>query len=313
MACPVYVFTGFLDSGKSTLIKETLCDASFMENVERTLLICMEEGEIEYDEAFLSEHHTFIEYMDDVDALTEEKMRELDSIYHPSQVFIEYNGSAALTETLLSKMPDFWPLVEILSTVDATTFDSYILNMRSILFEQLRYSDVIIVNRCTEDTNVRSLRGNIKAINRRAQIYYEGSHGEEVNFKEGTLPFDINAKVIDINNDDYGLWYMDCQEDPMKYDKKTIILRGIYAKNIPGYKQSFILGREAMVCCNNDTALCGLTVTGVRIEEMNIGDWYEVEGELRTVDMEGGGKTVVLYATRVQVASAMQDPYVYFN
>ncbi|MBQ9327129.1 MAG: hypothetical protein IJ225_01175 [Solobacterium sp.] len=313
MPTPVYLFTGFLDSGKTTLIRETMDDLSFMEGTERTLILCFEEGETEYDEPWRDAHSAFVETFDSIEELTTERMRELDTIYHPSQVFIEYNGSEPISETLLSGMPDFWPLVEILTTVDATTFETFINNMRGIMFEQLRYSDVVIVNRCTPDTNGRMLRGNIKAINRRAQIFYEGSHGEQVVLKSGTLPFDLNAEVLDIKDDDYGLWYMDCMEDPTKYADKHVILRGIYSQRIPGYDISFILGRQAMVCCSADTSLCGITVTGVRIDQMKLGDWVEVEGDFRLVDMEGGEKTVVLYATRIQFYPPMEDPYVYFS
>ena len=313
MPSPVYLFTGFLDSGKSSLIKETLNDESFMEGIERVLILCFEEGETEFEESWRETHHSFVEYFDSIDDLTDERMHELDTIYHPSIVFIEYNGSQPVSEKLLSGMPQFWPLVEILTTVDATTFESYINNMRGMMFEQLRYSDVVIVNRCTPDTNGRMLRGNIKAINRRAQIFYEGEHGQPVELKSGTLPFDIDADVIDIKDDDYGLWYMDCMEHPEKYDGKKIILRGMYAERITGYDKSFILGRQAMVCCSADTSLCGITVTGVKIEEMKLGDWVEVDGELKLVDMEGGGKTVVLYASRIQFYHALEDPYVYFS
>ncbi len=313
MPSPVYLFTGFLDSGKTTLIKETMDDANFMEDVERTLILCFEEGETEYDEAWRDAHNAFVEYFENISDFTPERMQELDTIYHPSQIFIEWNGSEPVSETLLSAMPGFWPLVEILTTVDATTFESFINNMRGIMFEQLRYSDVVIVNRCTPDTNGRMLRGNIKAINRRAQIYYEGKFGEQVVLKSGTLPFDVNAPVIDIKDDDYGLWYMDCMENPEKYFDKKIILRGTFAERIPNYTKSFILGRQAMVCCSADTSLCGITVTGVKVEQLKIGDWVEVEGTLRPVEMENGGKTVVLYAERVQFYHPLEDPYVYFS
>ncbi len=313
MPSPAYLFTGFLDSGKTTLIKETLDDENFMEGVERTLILCFEEGEVEYDDDWREKHNAFVEYFDNVEDLTPERMRELDTVYHPSQVFIEYNGSEPVSETILSGMPAFWPLVEVLTTVDATTFESFINNMRGIMFEQLRYSDVVIVNRCTPDTNGQMLRGNIKAINRRAQIFYEGEHGAQVTLKSGTLPFDLDAEVIDIKDDDYGLWYMDCMEDPEKYNEKKVIMRGFYAQKIPNYTRSFILGRQAMVCCAADTSLCGVTVTGVKIEEMEIGNWVEVEGTLRTVDMENGGKTVVLYASRIRKGTAPEDPYVYFS
>jgi putative membrane protein len=313
MAAPVYVFTGFLDSGKTTLIKDTLSDPQFMEGVTRTLIICFEQGETEYDEKWLDEHHCFIEYIDDADTFNEEKMKELDTIYHPAQVFIEWNGTLALPDQILSGMPDFWPLVQILTPVDASTFQTFMGPLRQMMYEQLRYSDTVICNRCTPDTSGTMLRGNIKAINRRAQIYYEGSFGEPVELKDGGLPFDINAPVIDIKDDDYGIFYMDAAENPQKYAGKEVILRGYYADNIPGYKQTFILGRQAMVCCANDTSLCGITVTGVKIWEMKKGDWIEVQGKLKPVPVDNGGETVVLYADRVARYHKPAEEFVTFS
>lgn len=313
MATPVYLFTGFLDSGKTTLIKDTLNDPSFMEDVSRTLLVCFEQGEEEYSDAFLQEHHTCIEYIDDISLFTPEKMHELDTIYHPSQVFIEWNGTLAIPDSIISDMPDFWPLVQILTTVDASTFSTFMGPLRQMMYEQLRYSDTVICNRCTEDTSGSMLRGNIKTINRRAQIFYEGNYGEAVTLKDGGLPFDINAPIIDIKDDDYGLWYMDAVENPEKYDGKEVILRGYYAQGIPGYKQTFILARQAMVCCAADTSECGITVTGVKIEEMTKGNWYEVKGQLKTIPMENGGKTDVLYADRISNYEKPQDEFVTFN
>lgn len=313
MASPVYLFTGFLDSGKTTLIKDTLSDPSFMDGVSRTLIICFEQGEVPYEEKWLDEHHTFVEYIDDADTFTVEKMRELDTIYHPAQVFIEWNGTLAVPDLILSDMPDFWPLVQILTTVDASTFSTFMGPLRQMMYEQLRWSDTVICNRCTPDTSGTMLRGNIKAINRKAQIYYEGNFGEPVKLKDGGLPFNINDPVIDIKDDDYGLWYMDAVEDPEKYNGKEIILRGYYAENIPGYKQTFILGRRAMVCCAQDTSLCGITVTGVKIWEMKIGDWIEVQGKLKTVPLENGGKTVVLYADRVARYHKPEEEFVTFS
>lgn len=310
---PVYLFTGFLDSGKTTLIKDTLNDPGFMEGTDRTLILCFEQGEVSYDEKFLDEHNAFIEFFNASTELTEEKMHELDTIYHPDQVFIEYNGTESVSDTLLNGMPPYWPLVQILTTVDATTFEIYINAMRSMLFEQLRWSDTIIVNRCTEDMSGSMLRGNIKAINKRAQIFYEGPFGEQVTLKNGLLPFDINADVIDISDDDYGLWYMDAVEDPKKYDGKEIIIRGMFAEKIPGMTQTMILGRRAMVCCAQDTSLCGLTVTQVKIDELNIGDWIEVQGRLKLIPMEGGGETVVLYANRIARYEKPAEEYVTFS
>lgn len=313
MAAPLYLFTGFLDSGKSTLINDTLSQPGFLDDDSRTLLISFEEGEVEYDETFLDEHRTFLVQMDDVSDLTMDKVLELDSIYHPTQIFIEYNGSEPITDFFLRDLNDIWPLVEVLSTVDATTFNLYIANMRSILYEQLRFSDIIIVNRCVEDTDAMMIRGNLKAINRVAQIFYEGEFGEPANIKGGTLPFNIDDEVIHIKDDDYGLWYMDAMEDPAKYDGKKMVFKGEVTSFIPGYNQSFIMGRRAMVCCENDTSVCGFTVTGVKVEELNLGDWVEVEGTMKLIPVENNGQTIILYASKIQLVTALKDPYIYFN
>jgi len=131
--------------------------------------------------------------------------------------------------------------------------------------------------------------------------------------KDGGLPFDINAPIIDIKDDDYGLWYMDAVENPDKYDEKEVILRGYYAESIPGYHQTFIMARRAMVCCAADTSECGITVTGVKIQEMTKGNWYEVQGHLKTIPMENGGKTCVLYANRISNYHKPEDEFVTFN
>ena len=48
MEIPVYLFTGFLESGKTSFIRDLLNDPNFAEG-ERTLLFLCEEGEEELD------------------------------------------------------------------------------------------------------------------------------------------------------------------------------------------------------------------------------------------------------------------------
>ena len=52
MVTPVFVCTGFLDSGKTTLVKETLMEQDWIEP-GLTLLILCEEGEEEYYKEYL--------------------------------------------------------------------------------------------------------------------------------------------------------------------------------------------------------------------------------------------------------------------
>ena len=53
MEVPVYLITGFLESGKTTFLQGVLGDPDFSQG-ERTLLIVCEEGIEEYDKKILS-------------------------------------------------------------------------------------------------------------------------------------------------------------------------------------------------------------------------------------------------------------------
>ena len=310
---PIYLFTGFLDSGKTTVIKDTLEDPTFNSDNPTTLIICLEQGEEEYDEDYLKANNADIEYLDSSVYLTNKKFKELYAMYKPSQIFIECNGMESITELVTKDLDPMFTIVQIITTIDATTFTSYMNNMRSYMYEQIRYSDLIIFNRCKPNSSKNALRGSIKAVNKKAFIAYEGEYGQSVELQKEELPFDINAEPIDILDDDYGIWYMDALEDPAKYANKKIILRGMYLERLEGYNNSFIFGRKAMVCCGNDLQDISLTVTSVKVDQMHLNDWLEIEGTLKLVDIDNENQTLILYASRAQFYNQPIEPLVYFS
>ena len=62
MEVPVYLFTGFLEAGKTKFIQETLEDARFNSG-ERTLLLVCEEGIEEYDKSRFAKKNVHIEVL----------------------------------------------------------------------------------------------------------------------------------------------------------------------------------------------------------------------------------------------------------
>ena len=66
MEIPVYLFTGFLDSGKTSFIRETVEDDQFSTG-EKTLLIACEEGEVEYDETVLNKYNISSVYLSKIE------------------------------------------------------------------------------------------------------------------------------------------------------------------------------------------------------------------------------------------------------
>lgn len=313
MAIPVYIFCGFLESGKTTLIQTTLRDEGFNEG-ERTLLLVFEEGIEEYDSKFLKETNTDVEYFDDLSQLNTDILRELDNKYTPDRVMVEFNGTWNIDDFLDIEMPLDWIVVQILSTIDASTFTNYINNMRTFMFNVINPADVIVFNRCDEDTKKAYLRTNVKSINKGAQIIYEMKDGTISPMTDEEMPFDLRADVIEINDDDYGLWYMDALDNARKYDGKTVVIQGRVMRRMEDPDDIYVIGRKAMVCCAEDTQLIGYMVKSKHAEQMVDGDWLQLKAKMHVVyDEEYRGEVPMLEEISYKRIPPLKEELVYFS
>lgn len=313
MEIPVYLFSGFMDSGKTSLIKETLIEENFGEGA-KTLLIACEDGEVEYDEAELAKANTKLVMIEEEEEFTESKLKELDLQYKPDQVFIEYNGTWEMATLLEMDLPKDWIIVQSLATVDATTFDMYLTNMRAMIMEQIFQADVVIINRCDDDTPKGKFRRAIKVINRKAQIAYERADGTVDTGEMEELPYDLNKDIIDITDMDYGIWYMDALDDPRKYEGKKVRFLALVYRPEKLKKGVFVPGRFAMTCCADDIAFVGFKCKYDKASEIPHKSWITITAEMHNeFAMEYKGKGPVLYAVDVQPAEKPEDELIYFN
>lgn len=313
MEIPVYLFSGFMDSGKTSLIKETLIEENFGEGA-KTLLIACEDGEVEYDEAELAKANTKLVMIEEEEEFTESKLKELDLQYKPDQVFIEYNGTWEMATLLEMNLPKDWIIVQSLATVDATTFDMYLTNMRAMIMEQIFQADVVIINRCDDDTPKGKFRCAIKVINRKAQIAYERADGTVDTGEMEELPYDLNKDIIDITDMDYGIWYMDALDDPRKYEGKKVRFLALVYRLEKLKKGVFVPGRFAMTCCADDIAFVGFKCKYDKASEIPHKSWITITAEMHNeFAMEYKGKGPVLYAVDVQPAEKPEDELIYFN
>ena len=69
---PIYLITGFLESGKTSFLSFTL-QQDYFQVEGKTLLILCEEGEEEYDEEALKKSNTVVEVIDSEEELTPEQ------------------------------------------------------------------------------------------------------------------------------------------------------------------------------------------------------------------------------------------------
>ena len=315
MEKPVFVINGFLDSGKTSFIRDTLNDPQFLASGKVLLILC-EEGEEEYDEVELAKKGVSIIAVEEQEQLTAEFLAGLEEFYKPNMIMIEWNGVWKLVDLMDLDMPANWAVTQIITMLDSTTFPMYINNMRAMILDEVRYSDVVIVNRCDDGTDRSAIRRNIKAVNRKAMISFERADGKEAGEFEEELPYDMSKDHLEIPDEDYGIWFMDASENPQNYEGKTIhFLSMLYVS--PKLPKGYIVpGRMVMTCCAEDTQFSGFLAklpAAVDPDSLRSRMWFDITAEIRVQRMrEYRGKGVVLYITKMIPAQAPADPLIYF-
>lgn len=310
---PVYLFTGFLESGKTTFIQETLEDSRF-NNGERTLLLLCEEGEEEFvPERFACKDVVF-RVVDEQEDMTEENLNKWLKEAGASRVVCEYNGMWLL-ETLYNAMPEAWMVYQEFFFADARSILNYNANMRQLVYDKLQSCELAVFNRFDRSMDKMELHKLVRGCSRRSEIVYEYTDGNiEYDDIEDPLPFDINAPVIAINDADYAIWYRDMNEDLPKYDGKTVMFTGraVTRRTMPS---SFLIGRHVMTCCADDIQFAGLVATWdkAKIRTMASDQWITVTAKIQVkFHPSYRGKGPVLAVQDVRVAKKPEQEVVTF-
>ena len=175
---PVYLFTGFLESGKTKFIQETLEDKRFHKN-ERTLVLVCEEGVEEYDTSRIPTKDIMFEVIDEEKDLTEQRLAEAFKKANATRVLVEYNGMWQLP-SLYNAMPDGWLIYQQMAFFDSTTFASYNANIRSLVVDKIQDADMVVFNRMALGADQMPLHQAVRALSRGAEIAYEYVNGKVV-------------------------------------------------------------------------------------------------------------------------------------
>ena len=297
---PVFLINGFLEAGKTQFLEFTM-DQEYFQTEGKTLLIVCEEGDTEYDEKKLKKHQTAVVYVDELSKLTPAYLNELEVIYRPERVLLEWNGMWNQDEL---KLPDDWNIYQQITIIDGSTFDLYIQNMKPLLGAMLRNSELVIVNRCDgiADEKLTSYRRTIRAMSRESEIVLEDKTLEE------DLPYDINADVIEIKPADYGIWYIDCMDQPERYKGKTVEFTAMVLKSPKFPKGQFVPGRMAMTCCEADMTFLGFMCKWKDAEKYKTKEWVKVRAKVGVeYQRDYHGEGPVLYAENVEKAAEIKD------
>ena len=309
---PLYLITGFLDSGKTTLLGDTL-NMDYFNDGQRTVLIMCEDGEEEYDQEFLSKRNCRLLPIEEKEQLTTEFMLEVDRRYQPERVLIEFNGMWPMDTLRDLKLPKTWGLYQAIHVIDATTFEMYRSNMQSMIIDQVSEADMVLFNRCTPDMPMSGWKRSIRAVNKMCEIVFEDIRGEELEV-EDVLPYSLEQDHITLEDEDYGIWYIDIQEHPERYLGKTISFKAQAMTGMKLPKGTFVPGRNAMTCCADDIRFFGFLCKYDKSRTLKKGEWITLTAEIRWEDAPVyDGEGVVLYAKSVEKAEAPEDNLVYFR
>lgn len=274
---PVYLIAGFLDSGKTSFINGILSDGFALE--DRTLLLCCEEGETDYDAKFL--RNVTVLSVDEQEELTPDFLEAQRKKCRANQVIVEFNGMWQIQDFYVNSMPQNWALYQIIALADGPSFEMYAKNMASLMMEKLRNADMILINRCTPELCTALRQKNLRLVNRRADIFLELEDGSSQDYMDGTVSaFDLEQPVIRISDEDYGLWYVEIMDNPQMYAGKTVVFRAIMCKP-PQYGRYFTPGRFAMVCCAEDMSFLAVACIGYDVSKIPERAWVEVTAEAR--------------------------------
>lgn len=318
MELPVYLFLGFLESGKTTFIQDTLQEEYFADG-QKTLLISCEEGEEEYDETILQEANCVLELIEEEEQFSVDVLKELLKKHTPERVLIEYNGMWNVANGIdVIQDTNILELYQVISLIDGTTFQVYMNNMRSLMVEMFKYSEMTIMNRCTPDMDLGSFKRTIRSANRRLQVMIEMADGYDDVPVEESLPYDIELPRIELDDDDFGIWFMDAMDHPERYDGKEIHCKVIVARPPDMPKGMIVPGRFAMTCCADDIQFFGVIckmehVKSSTMKSVKNRDWIMLTAKIACEYCEEyEGKGPVLYAQRIELAQKPEDDLIYF-
>ena len=276
---PVYLFTGFLEAGKTRLIQETMEDERFNAG-EPTLILLCEEGIEELDLSTFSGKNVKLVTVENEQDITTEFLSKAAELYHAERVLIEYNGMWML-QTLYEALPENWLVYQEFMLADATTFQAYNANMRQLTVDKLQSCEIIIFNRYNPSIDKMELHKIVRGVSRNATIGYEHEDGTlEQDTIEDPLPYDLEADVVEIKDVDYAIFYRDLSEDMEKYIGRTVKFTGIVARDKALPDNEFVVGRHVMVCCADDITYRGLAVKAEESAPVSTRDWVSVTGTL---------------------------------
>ena len=213
----VFLFTGFLEAGKTELIIKNF-DAPILSGPERKLLLTCERGTTTYPADLLAAKNIVSLPLEKKSEIEKTNLEKITDMYDPEYIIIEYNGVWPVNGLVKNK-PDNWKIIQSVLVADAGMFLMYNKSYHGLVADKLVLCHMVIFNRYENKADVHELHSIVRQVNRSAEICYVADSGMVYSDDiEDPLPFDLDAPIVEIGDDDYAEWYRDMGEEMKKYD-----------------------------------------------------------------------------------------------
>lgn len=301
-----FIINGFLESGKTSLIDDTIKQDGFHKK-GNTLLIVAEQGIEEYDEFLLSNFFVNVVYIENEKDFNKDNIELLVDRYDPDRVIIEFNGMWDISKV---EFPEILKIAQVITMIDTTTFEVYFNNMRQKMITMIQNSDAVIFNRANQNMNLVSFKRNVKIANPNLDIVFEGSDGLINSSFEEDLPYNVHDDVIEIKDEDYGIWYIDALDQLERYNNKVVsfVAETFISDDLP--KNHFVPGRTAMTCCSNDLTVLGFVAVNETNKSLKDGSWIKVTARIEYLKDSNDGP--LLHIIDMKQALPIEEPITKF-
>lgn len=312
--CLVYFFTGFLDSGKTTVIGDWAGSDSF--RGRKIVILATEDGDVEYDDIAYPDGKPVI-IGKETGEVTRELMFGIEEEHRPDVLFIEWNGSVSPAKFFDEvDVPERWALAAAVAVVDASTYGEYYRNMQTFFADYYRFCDTVIFNRVDpEVNNIPKLRGSVKSLNPGVNLTFLDKDNNVLDIGN-FLPYDLSKDVCEIVPDDFGLFWTDALDNVARYNGKKVKLTGqaVVFRDFRG--KAFALQRQAYTCCAADVGQIVLLCFYDVKSNFPVGQWLNVTGTVRYFEDNDGGQKVDVPCLQVEdyaITSRPENEIIYFS
>ena len=217
MKVTVDIFSGFLGSGKTMLIKKLLLENAYNKN---TVIIENEFGEVSIDGAILRESKIEVKEINSgciccqVSGKFDDAVLEVINKYKPEYIIIEPSGVAKLSEILniltnikFSHMID---IRNVFTLIDILNYEKYINNFKEFYINQIKNADIIVLSRTQykDKKFIDNIIKSIKEYNSDAEIIYKPWEELKVKdfMKEDKLVKEDKKNIIKTLNNGKGIF-----------------------------------------------------------------------------------------------------------